>query len=268
VRQRLLRALARHVKLISWLAVLGWLAWIAGAIASGRPFRPGWLVTLFFIFVATALYGAWVASRQRMQIREGRLPVLPKRKLRQQFVNVEAKDADLVERGFRQFFMACSRSNGRYVAMPSKIVDAYWHALILDTKSYADWCDRTLGRFLHHIPAERLGSDAKANDGLRRAWFWACRDEAIDPRKPSRLPLLFALDTKLGVAGGIVYSPAPRPKLAAAAAATASIEISYGDDFGDASFAGDADAMGGVDGGGDGDGGSTGDGGGCGGGGD
>jgi hypothetical protein len=268
VRQRLLRALARHVKLISWLAVLGWLAWIAGAITSGRPFRPGWLVTLFFIFVATALYGAWVASRQRMQIREGRLPVLPKRKLRQQFVNVEAKDADLVERGFRQFFMACSRSNGRYVAMPSKIVDAYWHALILDTKSYADWCDRTLGRFLHHIPAERLGSDAMANDGLRRAWFWACRDEAIDPRKPSRLPLLFALDTKLGVAGGIVYSPAPRPKLAAAVAATAGIEISYGDDFGDASFAGDADAMGGVDGGGDGDGGSSGDGGGCGGGGD
>ena len=268
MRQRLLRALARHVKLISWLAVLGWLAWIAGAITSGRPFRPGWLVTLFFIFVATALYGAWVASRQRMQIREGRLPVLPKRKLRQQFVNVEAKDADLVERGFRQFFMACSRSNGRYVAMPSKIVDAYWHALILDTKSYADWCDRTLGRFLHHIPAERLGSDAMANDGLRRAWFWACRDEAIDPRKPSRLPLLFALDTKLGVAGGIVYSPAPRPKLAAAAAATAGVEISYGDDFGDASFAGDADAMGGVDGGSDGDGGSSGDGGGCGGGGD
>ena len=81
MRERLLRALARHVKLVSWLAVLGWLAWIAGAIASGRRFRPGWLVTLFFIFVATALYGAWVGSRQRMQIREGRLPVLPKRKL-------------------------------------------------------------------------------------------------------------------------------------------------------------------------------------------
>src|SRR6185436_12687415 len=134
VRQRLLRALARHVKLISWLAVLGWLAWIAGAITSGRPFRPGWLVTLFVIFVATALYGAWVASRQRMEIREGRLPFVLKRKLRQQFPKLEAKDADLVERGFRQFFMTCSRSDGRDVAMPSKIVDAYWHAFILDTK--------------------------------------------------------------------------------------------------------------------------------------
>src|SRR4029078_10825439 len=95
---------------------------------------------------------------------------------------------------------------------------------ILDTKSYADWCDRTLGRFLHHIPAERLGSDAKANDGLRRAWVWACRDETVAPRKPSRLPLLFALDTKLGVAGGIVYSPAPRPKLAAEGAVEGGVE--------------------------------------------
>ena len=34
MRQRLLRALARHVKLVSWFAVLGWLAWIAGAITS------------------------------------------------------------------------------------------------------------------------------------------------------------------------------------------------------------------------------------------
>jgi hypothetical protein len=267
VKRTLLRALARHIRLVSWLAVLGWLAWIAGAISTGRPFRPGWLGTLLLIFVATSLLAAWIGSRQRMEIREGRLPVLPKRKLRQQFPKLEAKDTDLVERSFRQFFMACSRSNGQYVAMPSKVVDAYWHALILDTKGYADWCDRTLGRFLHHIPAERLGSDAKANDGLRRAWFWSCRDEAIDPRNASRLPLLFALDAKLGVEGGIVYSPASRPKFATAAAAAATaggVEISYGEDFGDSGFAGDADAMGGVDGGGDGgDGGGDG---GCGGG--
>jgi uncharacterized membrane protein YgcG len=261
-----MRALARHAKLISWLAVLGWLAWIAGALAAKQPFRIGWLGTLFFIFVSASLLAAWVGSWQRMAIREGALPVLPKRKLRQEFPTLTAKDADLVERGFRQFFMACSRSNGKYVAMPSRVVDAYWHAFILDTRSYAKWCDRTLGRFLHHVPAERLGSDAKANDGLRRAWFFACKDEAINPRKPSRLPLLFALDTKFGVAGGVVYSPTPRPK---GLAAGGNAEISYGGDFSDASFAGDAGDMGGADGGSDGGGdGGGGDGGGCGGGGD
>jgi len=256
-----LRALERHAKVVTWLAVLGWLAYIGGAMASGRRFRPGWLFTLFLIFVAAGLLAAWVASRRRMAIREGRLPVLPKRKLRQQYPQLEAKDADLVERGFRQFFMACARSDGKYVAMPSKAVDAYWHALILDTKSYAEWCDRTLGRFLHHMPAERLGGEAKTNDGLRRAWFFACKEEAIDPRKPSRLPLLFALDAKLGIPGGVVYSPRPRPA-GSRGGSDGGAEITYGDDFADASFSGDADAMGGADAGGDG----GGDGGGCGGG--
>jgi len=258
VRRRLLRSLARHAKLISWLAVLGWFAWIGAAVSSGRPFRPGWLGVLLLVFVSSALLAAWVGSWQRMAIRESPLPVLPRRKLRQQFPQLAIKDADLVERGFRQFFMACSRSNGQYVAMPSKIVDAYWHAFILDTKGYAEWCDRTLGRFLHHVPTERLGSDAKANDGLRRAWFYACKDEAIHPRRPSRLPLLFALDGKLGIEGGNVHSPAPRPKVGASSGG--GIEITYGDDFSDASFSGDAGALGGADGGGDG-----GDGGGCGG---
>jgi len=256
-----LRALERHAKVVTWLAVLGWLAYIAGAMASGRRFRPGWLFTLFLIFVAAGLLAAWVASRRRMAIREGRLPVLPKRKLRQQYPQLEAKDADLVERGFRQFFMACARSDGKYVAMPSKAVDAYWHALILDTKSYAEWCERTLGRFLHHMPAERLGGDAAANDGLRRAWFFACREEAINPRRPTRLPLLFAIDAKLGIPGGLVYSPRPRPP-GVGGKSDGGAEINYGEDFADASFSGDADAMGGADAGGDG----GGDGGGCGGG--
>ena len=256
-----LRALERHARLVTWLAELGWLAYIAGAVASGRRFRPGWLFTLFLIFVAAGLLAKWVASRRRMAIREGRLPVLAKRKLREAYPQMAAKDADLVERGFRQFFMACARSDGKYVAMPSKAVDAYWHVLILDTKSYAQWCERTLGRFLHHVPAERLGSDAPANDGLRRAWFFACREEAIDPRRPTRLPLLFALDAKLGIPGGVFYSPRPRPA-GLGGTTDGGAEITYGADFADASFSGDADAMGGADAGGDG----GGDGGGCGGG--
>lgn len=257
MKRGFLRFLARHARLIGWLAVLCWLAWIGGAIASGRPFRIGWIGVLFGIFVTLSLFHAWVGSWQRMAIRESALPVLTQRKLRQQFPHLEAKDADLVERGFRQFFMACSRSDRQFVAMPSKLVDAYWHAFILDTQRYAEWCGRTLGRFLHHVPTERLGSDAKANDGLRRAWFFACKEEAINPRAPSRLPLLFALDTKFAIPGGVVYSPRPRP---AGGGDGGGGEISYGTDFSASGFSGDAGAMGGSDGGGDG--------GGCGGGGD
>ena len=52
-----------------------------------------------------------------------------------------------------------------------------------------------------------LGRDPKRNSGLRRAWFWACKEESIDPRNPSRLPLLFALDKKFAIAGGYSYVP-------------------------------------------------------------
>jgi hypothetical protein len=36
--------------------------------------------------------------------------------------------------------------------VPSKLVDAFWHAHILDTRSYAADCQHVFGYFLHHFP--------------------------------------------------------------------------------------------------------------------
>lgn len=117
------------------------------------------------------------------------------------------KDRALVARGLRQFFLAYLKSGGRYVSMPSQAVDDLWHEFILYTKGYDTFCRQAFGRFLHHTPAVVLGDDQQSNAGLRRCWYWCCREENIDSRKPSRLPLLFALDAKLGIADGFVYSP-------------------------------------------------------------
>ena len=54
---------------------------------------------------------------------------------------------------------------------------------------------------------EALGPKARHNDGLRRAWYWACKEESIDPKAPSRLPLLFALDAKFAIPNGFTYVP-------------------------------------------------------------
>lgn len=259
---RLIDGLVRHTRAVVWLSILAWMGTIGFHVATGRSPRVGWVGTLFLIVVAASLLAAWADSRRRMTIREGALPSVLKRKLRQAFPHLEERDADLVERGFRQFFLACARSNGKRVAMPSKAVDAYWHAFILDTKSYAAWCDRTLGRFLHHAPPERLGRSADDNDALRRAWLFACREEAINPRKPTRLPLLFALDAKLAIAGGIAYLASSRYLLPPEGGSSeVDAEWSFGSDFADESFEGDAGGMGGADGGGggDGDGGGGGD---------
>lgn len=35
---------------------------------------------------------------------------------------------------------------------PSEPLDDIWHAHILDTKKYAEDCDKIFGKFLHHFP--------------------------------------------------------------------------------------------------------------------
>jgi hypothetical protein len=168
-----------------------------------------WLAFPIVLTLAAACFAlaVWAQRKREEFIREAPMPRFLKKKLRETYPHFTAKDCDLVERGLRQFFLACSRSKRKFVAMPSKAVDAMWHEFILHTKGYGAWCEMGLGYFLHHTPAEALGKKSKGNDGLRRAWYWVCKDEAIDPKKPSRLPLLFALDTKLAIAGGFSYIP-------------------------------------------------------------
>lgn len=117
------------------------------------------------------------------------------------------KDRALVARGLRQFFLAYLRSGRRFVSMPSQVVDDLWHEFILYTKGYDAFCRQAFGRFLHHTPALVLGEEQQNNAGLRRCWYWCCREENINPKAPSRLPLLFALDAKLGIADGFIYTP-------------------------------------------------------------
>lgn len=96
--------------------------------------------------------------------------------------------------------------------MPSQAVDEAWHEFILMTRSYHDFCRRTLGRFLHHVPAEAMRSPTQAQEGLRRAWKISCTLEGINPRRPSHLPRLFALDAALNFPGGFHYSPQCSPR--------------------------------------------------------
>ena len=118
------------------------------------------------------------------------------------------KETALVSQGLRQFFLAYLQSGNKYVAMPSQVADDLWHEFILYTRAYQEFCRQAFGGFLHHTPAVALAAgQTRDNAGLRRVWWFACRDESIDPRRPSRLPLLFALDTKLNIPGGYRYVP-------------------------------------------------------------
>ena len=163
---------------------------------------------LFLVAFAFASVLGWMETSLRRQfIREARMPPFLIGKLREAHPQLSRRDAELVLRGLRQFFMAHLRSGRKFVGMPSKVVDTAWHEFILHTQGYQNWCKAAFGSMLHDSPAEVLGKDPTRNDGLRRSWYWSCKEESIDPRKPARLPLLFALDIKFGIPGGFEYVP-------------------------------------------------------------
>ncbi|WP_433338195.1 glycine-rich domain-containing protein [Spirillospora sp. CA-294931] len=51
------------------------------------------------------------------------------------------------------FLWACAQHPSLHLAPPFD-VDWGWHMFILHTKAYAAFCDRVVGRFIHHEPAD------------------------------------------------------------------------------------------------------------------
>jgi hypothetical protein len=150
--------------------------------------------------------------------------------------------------------------------MASQVADDLWHEFILFTRHYEAFCRRAFGGFLHHTPAVSLSSVCQSNAGLRRCWWHVCREENINPKSPTRLPLLFALDAKLDVPNGFVYAADCEAVRRKRNGDGAEVGIVYcGGDFSSDGFDGGTDGFG--DGGSSGDGGSDGGGDGCGGGG-
>ena len=75
----------------------------------------------------------------------------------------------------------------------------------------------------------------------------ACKDEAINPRTPSRLPLLFALDAKLDIPGGFHYAPDCANLGPGKHPHHDGGRTYFGTSFSDGSFTGSADDFGGMD---------------------
>lgn len=235
-----------------------------------------WLFAIPAFILAIVLLSVWQRLREARRadfIRQYPYPKGLIERLQKRRPGLPAKDGQLVGRALRHFFLAHLKSNRGFVAMPSQIADDLWHEFILYTRAYETFCRQAFGRMLHHTPAIALAPGQRDNSGLRRVWWHCCKEENINPRKPTRLPLLFALDSKLGVADGFRYAPD-----CSALRAGGDGSVYCGGDFGSASFDGgstdgfgDASSSsssgdGGAGGDGDGGGSGCGGGGGCGGG--
>ncbi|MET9123036.1 hypothetical protein [Streptomyces sp. NPDC004528] len=63
------------------------------------------------------------------------------------------------------FIAASGQQHTRELA-PSKLVDYGWHAFILHTVDYAAFCQKVVGRFVHHVPTD--DGQAAADAGQMR----------------------------------------------------------------------------------------------------
>jgi hypothetical protein len=165
------------------------------------------IACISFAGVSLVLWRRQQRARREAYIRDFTLPKGLFEKLREHHPDLSLKDCQLVAQGLRQFFLGHLKSGKKYVAMPSQVVDDLWHEFILYTKNYQHFCRHAFGSFLHHTPAVVLNKGQQGGAGIRRTWYYACREENINPRVPTRLPLLFALDSKFNIPNGFIYVP-------------------------------------------------------------
>lgn len=168
-----------------------------------------WMVTLTIIFMLGAIIFFYVKSRQSRQLAYIRSYVFHqsiKDKLKQKYPHLNNEQTHLVFRALRDYFWMNNHARRSMVSMPSQVVDETWHEFILFTRAYKTFCQKSLGRFLHHVPAAAMATPTQAQTGIKRAWRLACAREKINPASPTRLPLIFAIDSMLEIPNGFTYT--------------------------------------------------------------
>ncbi len=164
------------------------------------------------ILIISLIYGIYLTIRKfRIRHREKKIDEFqfPKKiseKVLETYPHLTEPQLNKVINGLREYFHICNIAGNRMVSMPSQAVDIAWHEYILFTKQYEIFCKKSLGRFLHHTPAEAMQSKTKAQKGIKTAWKISCFRENIESKSPTRLPLLFAMDAELDIPDGFKYS--------------------------------------------------------------
>jgi hypothetical protein len=79
-------------------------------------------------------------------------------------------DLDQLERQYKRYLNLKMRHPEEDL-VPTQFIDEMWHAHILDTRAYAEDCQRVFGCFLHHYPYLGVGGEqekAKLDDAFTR----------------------------------------------------------------------------------------------------
>lgn len=177
----------------------------------GQFFAAIFLV-LFMAVSVVALEGrGW--GKQKMALEEWRFDAAYTRVVLLKYPHLNENDVTEAFEQLRLYFQICWRNEKKAVAMPSRLVDTCWHALICDTRNYARFCEAVFGKFLHHEPpnsfelqkievSERSDRQMLA---IARAYKGALAADVID-KSTVAVPKLFAIDERMQIQDGFCYS--------------------------------------------------------------
>jgi hypothetical protein len=163
------------------------------------------IFAIFLLLIVVVIYHQVTKTTRLRYLETYRFHPALRKKVQIHYPHLNDDNITLVFDTLRNYFFMNHRAGKTIVSMPSQVVDIAWHEFILFTRAYKEFCDRGLGRFLHHTPTEAMKTPTLAQEGIKRAWRLACTAEKIDPKKPDRLPIIFTIDALLMIPDGFHY---------------------------------------------------------------
>ena len=155
---------------------------------------------ILVVFIIIASFKYLKDRNQKKFIATYHFPPTCSTKLSEQHPHLTTEQIQEVFDALREYFYLCRLSKGQMIAMPSKVVDDAWHEFLLYTQEYAHFCKRAFGRFLHHTPTETMSLDS-----IVLAWWLACKNQGMDPKAPTVLPLLFNIDDLFAIPNEFIH---------------------------------------------------------------
>jgi hypothetical protein len=164
------------------------------------------IFAIFLLLIVVVIYHQVTKTTRLRYLETYRFHRALRKKVQTHYPHLNDDNITLVFDTLRDYFFMTHRAHKMMVSMPSQVVDVAWHEFILFTRLYNDFCRHCFGRYLHHTPTEVMKSQTVAQEGIKKTWRLACTSEKIDPTKPDRLPMIFAIDALLAIPDGFHYS--------------------------------------------------------------
>lgn len=150
------------------------------------------------------------------------------------------EQCQLAFKGLKEYFilqlLEQSAGRNKSLGMPSVLVDQAWHAFMLFSVKYEDFCLKYFGKMIHHHPDPsarpgRLDYRSRFKPDVVNTWSSYCRGRDQYPdyfTELSGMPLLFKLDDYADYAEGWRWTPSALRALDRAAAANKPHQLSVG----------------------------------------